>query len=158
MPSRTVFRAGECDGDGTRETRTELTDENGEYWFLGLRPGDYVVSETPPFGSYPSTPPAGLAPPVIATASWQNSVNPLDVNNDAFFSPLDRLILDFELVNNGPRLLTEPPVAGDAPPPFFDVSGDGFLTQLDLDIVEQALAPNAVSRNVTILKIGRAHV
>ena len=30
-------------------------------------------------------------------------------------------------------------------------SGDGFLTQLDLDIVEQALAPNAVSRNVTIL-------
>ncbi|MDA1052496.1 MAG: tandem-95 repeat protein [Planctomycetota bacterium] len=38
------------------ETRSELTDDNGEYWFVGLPPGDYTVRETPPTGSVPTTP------------------------------------------------------------------------------------------------------
>lgn len=39
--------------DGTEKSMQ--TDANGEFWFTGLRPGTYKVSENPPFGSFPTT-------------------------------------------------------------------------------------------------------
>ncbi|MHC4880029.1 MAG: SdrD B-like domain-containing protein, partial [Planctomycetota bacterium] len=53
----TITLTGDADGDGLTDTRTEITDANGEYWFVGLHPGRYTVGETPPAGSVPTTVP-----------------------------------------------------------------------------------------------------
>ena len=56
------------DGDGSiDEVRQMLTDVNGEYWFTGLGPGKYTVTETPPPNASQSTP----DPPVIELQSGQ---------------------------------------------------------------------------------------
>ena len=58
------------DGMGNTVFATTTTDANGEYAFTDLLPGDYTVTETPPWGSIATTspwsspPPAGVPPPV----------------------------------------------------------------------------------------------
>jgi hypothetical protein len=44
--------------------------------------------------------------------------------------PLDALLIINDLNNRGARQLSAP-TEGDSPPPYYDVSGDGWLTSLD---------------------------
>ncbi len=44
-------------GLGTTLTRTTTTDASGQFWFTGLLPGNYAVTETPPPGFVPTTVP-----------------------------------------------------------------------------------------------------
>ena len=50
IPGVTIVVTG---SDGT--TQSMLTDEAGHFWFVGLRPDLYTVSEIPPDGSFPTT-------------------------------------------------------------------------------------------------------
>jgi Ca2+-binding RTX toxin-like protein len=50
-----ITLVGDTDGDGTVDTLTTNTDGSGEYAFLGLYPGQYQVTETPPAGWTPTT-------------------------------------------------------------------------------------------------------
>ncbi len=43
-------------GLGTQLTRTTTTDTDGRFWFTGLLPGTYTVTETVPAGFVPTTP------------------------------------------------------------------------------------------------------
>ena len=75
---------------------------------------------------------SNLASVLVAIRSiWQNQENPLDVNNDGSFSPLDILRVVHELNAGGARFLTHPPSPPVMPPPFLDVNGDGYLTSAD---------------------------
>ncbi|MFT5525389.1 MAG: protocatechuate 3,4-dioxygenase beta subunit [Pirellulaceae bacterium] len=51
----TITLTGDTNGDGFIESITTLTNVNGEYWFEGLYPGFYNVTETPPANSFPTT-------------------------------------------------------------------------------------------------------
>ncbi|MCL4207257.1 MAG: PD40 domain-containing protein, partial [Pirellulaceae bacterium] len=54
----TVTLVGDVDGDGIADTLIATTDDNGEYGFEGLRPGAYLLTETPLPGSVPTTSPS----------------------------------------------------------------------------------------------------
>ena len=70
-----------------------------------------------------------------ATPPWQNPANPLDVVPDGVVKPQDVLVLVNELNRAGQRPLTVPPVAPDAPPPYYDVFPDNFLSPQDVLLV-----------------------
>lgn len=66
---------------------------------------------------------------VFGTNSWQNAVNPVDVDDDKFVSPLDVLFLINDINANGARLLDhESPTRTW----FLDVDDDGSITPLDV--------------------------
>ncbi len=65
---------------------------------------------------------------------WQNPVEPMDVNNSGFISPLDVLIIINEINANGIGPLA-PPSSSSPPPPFFDVNGDDALTIMDFFLI-----------------------
>ncbi|TWU35778.1 Calx-beta domain protein [Novipirellula aureliae] len=73
---------------------------------------------------------------LLAASVWQNSTDRFDVNNDAVYSSGDLIPIFAEVLNhnysdaNG-RLPDERPSDDNAY--FFDVSGDGFVTHLDLN-------------------------
>jgi hypothetical protein len=67
----------------------------------------------------------GLAPPV-----WHHLDVPVDVDASGDVVPLDALLIVNDLNTRGARQLSDP-TEGDAPPPYYDVSGDGWLTSLD---------------------------
>jgi hypothetical protein len=67
----------------------------------------------------------GLAPPV-----WHYLDVPEDVDASGEVVPLDALLIVNDLNNRGARQLSDP-TEGDSPPPYYDVSGDGWLTSLD---------------------------
>jgi hypothetical protein len=64
------------------------------------------------------------------TSPWTNPVDPLDVDNDTFVSPLDALLILNELNSVGARQI-EPPSGSNGPPPYIDTTGDGFVSPLD---------------------------
>jgi subtilisin family serine protease len=51
-----ISLSGDTDGDGDNDLLNGMTDENGKFWFTGLHPGSYTVSEIAPHGSVPTTP------------------------------------------------------------------------------------------------------
>jgi hypothetical protein len=65
---------------------------------------------------------------------WYNHEEPLDVNDDAYISPIDALLVINELNRNGsyklsvdrPRPLTQP---------FYDVNPDGYISPIDALLV-----------------------
>jgi len=65
---------------------------------------------------------------------YQNALNPLDVNSDGGVSPLDALVVIAELNDNGARHLLPPEPLLDLPP-YYDTSGDMFLTPIDILVV-----------------------
>lgn len=78
-------------------------------------------------------------------ASWQNPINPADVNGDGQVAPLDALLVINELTA---RIFSDPesgqldPI--DVPPTtFLDVNGDGFLAPLDALLVINQLPSTA---------------
>ena len=62
---------------------------------------------------------------------WQNSSDALDVNGDGGFSPIDILRVLNELNRRGAGMLEHPPQYPVTPPPYVDVTGDGYLTAAD---------------------------
>ncbi|MFV2066256.1 MAG: NF038122 family metalloprotease [Pirellulales bacterium] len=91
------------------------------------------------------------------TNPWQNSPNPLNVDNDAgnLISPLDALIVINEL--NNPQFSDPetgalpipppvPPGASSDAPFFYDVDGDGFIAPLDALLVINALNSQVASQ------------
>jgi hypothetical protein len=75
-----------------------------------------------------------LAGVVVTVASWQNPLNPFDVDGDGTIEPLDVLRLINEINRDGARDLP-PRTADDFGLPFFDVSGDERLDALDVLLV-----------------------
>jgi hypothetical protein len=66
---------------------------------------------------------------------WQNPRMRHDVDDNGFVQPLDVLALINELNRNGSRILPAPH-AGQSPPPYWDVNGDGRITPADvLDVI-----------------------
>lgn len=71
---------------------------------------------------------------------WQNPTHAIDINGDGFASSIDALLVFNEWERWGfDRFLPNPPVPPDAPPPFFDFSGDGVLSSFDGPAALQAL-------------------
>ena len=47
---------GDVNGDSLPDVITAVTDAGGEFWYVGLHPGPYTVSELLPPGFTPTTP------------------------------------------------------------------------------------------------------
>lgn len=136
------------------------TDQNGEYSFTGLGPGQYTLTEGSPGFAPTTTFPLNLtltAGQVLVAEtelagqldsgqteivnsdliignrpSWRNSDDQYNVNKSApdGVTPLDVLILiQYINANPGKTSLPDPPTA---PPPYYDVNGDGLVTPLDV--------------------------
>jgi len=70
---------------------------------------------------------------IAPSASWQNPANALDADGNGVVEPLDALLIN-EINRAGSRELP-PRTAEDQHLPYFDVSGDDFLTPLDVLMV-----------------------
>lgn len=66
---------------------------------------------------------------LLAIDTWQNPVQPLDVNDDAFVSPLDSLIVINAMNQRGIGDLVA--LFGAPGDYYYDTNGDGLLTPLD---------------------------
>ena len=72
---------------------------------------------------------------LIATVvTWQNPANQFDVNADGAVAPNDVFLVAHRIVFQGAGALPTPSVS-DSPPPFVDVSGDNFLSAVDVFLV-----------------------
>ena len=100
-------------------------------------------------------------------ASWQNSIDCNDVNQDGMVTGLDAIQVIREINVNGPRELGARPAGepGDTSNlPLFDTNGDGYLSPIDARQVINALnAPQgegevvAVRMQLTDLEGDRNH-
>jgi VCBS repeat-containing protein len=76
---------------------------------------------------------------------WQNRIQPLDVNNDGFVTPLDALIVINNINLFGSRTLPNPALPPNTPPPFYDTNGDGTISAVDvLLIINQLNSVNQI--------------
>lgn len=87
----TVTLEGDVDGDGAADRIVTTTNGNGEYWFTGIVPGTYKVSETPIFGSIPTTPTeftVTVAPgEELVALPGQAMLNPGDTRSEVVVGP-----------------------------------------------------------------------
>lgn len=120
---------------------TVVTDALGVFRLQSLPAGDYQIQMQGRSGWEATTPIQvgrtlsagvavadvryGLAPPV-----WHHLDVPVDVDASGDVVPLDALLIVNDLNTRGARQLADP-TEGDAPPPYYDVSGDGWVTSLD---------------------------
>jgi len=122
----TIVGAGDSAAGGTLEvaadgTHVRYTPPSG---FVGSDSFTYTVRD--------SSGKTGRATVTVeVVASWQNRLNPLDVNSDTHVTPIDALLVIHTLNHGGAGALPEPPVA----PPFVDVNGDRFLSAVDALLV-----------------------
>ena len=65
-----------------------------------------------------------------AVGTWQNQVNPLDVDNDGIVTGTDALLVINRINAHGSAL----PLPSTAPP-YYDVDGDGLCTQADINYI-----------------------
>jgi hypothetical protein len=122
-------------------TTAVMTDALGVFRLRALPVGDYQIQIQGRSGWESTTPVQvgrtlsagvavadvryGLAPP-----AWHYLDVPEDVDVSGDIVPLDALLIINDLNNRGARQLSAP-TEGDSPPPYYDVSGDGWLTSLD---------------------------
>jgi len=122
-------------------TTEVMTDALGVFRLTSLPAGDYQIQMQGRSGWESTTPIQvgrtlsagvavsdvryGLAPPV-----WHYLDVPEDVDASGDVVPLDALLIVNDLNSRGARELPNP-TEGDSPPPYYDVSGDGWLTSLD---------------------------
>lgn len=62
---------------------------------------------------------------------WQNPFHPVDINGDGYASPIDALLSFNDFAIHGVRILPDPPVQPDVPPPFLDFNGDNLSSDFD---------------------------
>ena len=124
------------------------TQDKGQFSVPHLPAGSYRVKVTPTSNSYSATTLGGSqrAATLVSggttkdidfafqsnTSNFQNPVNRFDVNASQSVSPLDVLLIINDINQHGPRDLA---AAGYQPPPYIDVSGDGFCSALDALLV-----------------------
>ena len=70
----------------------------------------------------------------LPSATWQNPVNPLDVDGLNGVTPLDALIT-INYLNSHAGDSALPPLAGDPPPFYYDINGDNLCTPHDALLV-----------------------
>ena len=118
-----------------------MTDASGVFRLKSLPAGDYQIQMQGRSGWESTTPIQvgrtlsvgvavsdvryGLVPP-----AWHHLDVPEDVDVSGDVVPLDALLIINDLNNRGARQLSAP-TESDSPPPYYDVSGDGWLTSLD---------------------------
>jgi hypothetical protein len=140
------------------------TDSLGAFTFTGLDPGTYVVelglrqgwtNVSPPTGQITVLVGAGevkdgadfgVAPgyPLGATGSlWQNPANPLDVDDDGVIAPHDVLWIGYDLYYRASRKLPAPTVPPNAPAPYLDTNGDGYISPVDALLVARYLVSSS---------------
>lgn len=73
---------------------------------------------------------------------WQNFVNNKDVDGNGAVVLLDALAVINEINLNGARLLPDP-TGQFSPPPFYDVSGDHYITAVDVLVIFNFLTQEA---------------
>lgn len=94
--------------------------------------GDFDVTVTvTDTGSPPASDSVTFTVAVVGS-TWHNMVDPEDVSNDSFISPLDALLVINRLNREGTGPVPEPPATG---PPFYDVNGDDFISPIDALLV-----------------------
>ncbi|MFV1965701.1 MAG: Ig-like domain-containing protein [Pirellulaceae bacterium] len=76
---------------------------------------------------------------IVVRSAYQNPRVQQDVNNDGMKTPLDVLQVIAELNSGGARQLPHPPPQSLAPPPYVDVTGDGWLTPADAKLAIECL-------------------
>lgn len=85
----------------------------------------------------------------LLAGDWQNPLFRLDVNDDAFVSPIDALVVINSLNSLGSRELTEPFDNGSPTAAYLDVNGDGSVAPSDalalINYLNQPPQPLAVS-------------
>ncbi len=69
---------------------------------------------------------------VKSTGAWQNTSQPFDVDGNGQVAALDVLIIINSLNLQGSRPLFAPVPGSGTPPPFWDVTGDDWLTPADV--------------------------
>ena len=92
---------------------------------------------------------------VQPTQSWHNFDNPVDVNGMDGVQPLDALAVINEL--NDPQF--SDPITGEldpnpTPPPFLDVTNDGFVSPLDALLVINELPTSSNSAPMSLVVMG----
>ena len=93
--------------------------------------GTSHVTVTVSDGSLSATSTFTLTVTSSGPTSWQNSPVAEDVNNSGGVNNNDAFILAVELHRNGSYFLPALPLAIGGPPPFYDVNGDGKLSNAD---------------------------
>ena len=94
----------------------------------------YTVA-TDHVGNRQSTPVAAQASILVLPLSWQNKLEPTDVNANGVVSPLDALLV-INWLNSHDRSQPLPkPSESLHPQPYFDVNGDGIVSPLDALLV-----------------------
>jgi RHS repeat-associated protein len=125
-------------GDGTHATNYAQTSYT--YDKLGRQasvttPGGTITLTTYDARGLPLSVSTGVNSGVHLLAldrSWQNQLNPYDVNNDGHVVSADALDIINYLNAFGAQQLPEPPNGNPSgPPPFYDVNGDGWVAADD---------------------------
>jgi hypothetical protein len=94
----------------------------GTYEFYSIARDNVGLRETAPSGADART--------SVAGGNWQNPVDRFDVSGFRGLTPVDILIL-ITYINSHPGDPSLPPPSA-SPPPFYDVSGDGYCTAEDI--------------------------
>ena len=126
-------------------TSTVVTNNQGQYRFENLPAGVYHLKARPSSSVYsPTSPSTGIQQVVLLpgvptnnidfsfehmTSDWQNPSNRFDSDNNDAINAMDALVIINELNRGGDPDLSK---RGISTPPFVDVSGDGFLTAIDV--------------------------
>lgn len=126
-------------------TSTVATNNQGQYRFENLPAGVYHLKARPSSSVYsPTSPSTGIQQVVLLpgvptnnidfsfehmTSDWQNPSNRFDSDNNDAINAMDALVIINELNRGGDPDLSK---RGISTPPFVDVSGDGFLTAIDV--------------------------
>jgi hypothetical protein len=82
--------------------------------------------------------------------TWQNQPNNLDVNNDSGVNPLDVLSIINELNRNGPGSLPRPTGPQTPQIPLWDVNGNGWITNLDAQLVTNFINGSRLNPRATV--------
>lgn len=82
----------------------------------------------------------------LETSAWQNTNNPFDVDGVDDAQALDAMVLINSINLHGTRLLPAPASGSGNPPPFLDVTGDGWLSAEDvLRVINHVNAKSALA-------------
>lgn len=139
---------------------TTQTDSLGGFTFTGLDPGSYLAELGLRQGWTNLWPQDGEATVVVgagevkggvdfgvaaisATSLWQNPANALDVDDDGVIAPRDVLWIANTLYFSGSRQLPAPTVPPNAPPPYLDTNGDGYVSPVDALLVVHYWRPSS---------------
>jgi hypothetical protein len=147
---------------------TVVTDALGVFRLKSLPAGEYQIQMQGHSGWEATTPSQvsrtlsagvavsdvryGLSPP-----AWHHLDVPEDVDVSGNVVPLDALLIINDLNNRGARQLAAP-TEGDAPPPYYDVSGDGWLTSLDALRVVNWLNANMSGESEAVVGISNTFI